>query len=86
MGVHWKIQFLGGGFTRKQYIWGNCPKKGAWTVCRFNTGVDKKEWGGVFKAGGGEGWYPNSHYGYYFHRHLTNTLKDNRGRIVKNRG
>ena len=53
MGVHWKIQFLGGGFTRKQYIWGNCPKKGAWTVCRFNTGVDKKEWGGVFKLGGG---------------------------------
>ena len=58
MGVHWKIQFLGGGFTRKQYIWGNCPKKGAWTVCRFNTGVDKKEWGGVFKAGGGGGLVP----------------------------
>ena len=53
MGVHWKIQFLGGGFTKKQYIWGNCLKKEAWTVCRFNTGVDKKEWSGVFKAGGG---------------------------------
>ena len=28
MGVHRKIWFLGGGFTKKQYIWGIAKKGG----------------------------------------------------------
>ena len=35
---------------------------GAWTVCRFKGGLDKKEGGGVLRGGGG--WYPKAHYGY----------------------
>ena len=27
---------------KKQYIWGELPKKGAWTVCRFKRGLGKK--------------------------------------------
>ena len=48
MGVHRKIWFLGGGFTKKQYIWGIAKKGGggAWTVCRF------KEWGVLVKKKG----------------------------------
>ena len=48
MGVHWKIQFLGGGFTKNQYIGGIAWKGGggAWTVCRFKgEGVGKGEGG-----------------------------------------
>ena len=35
---------------------------GAWTVCRFKKGLGKKEGGGVFEGGGGEGGYPIAHY------------------------
>ena len=38
MWAHWKIHFLGkggGGHKKKQYIGGNCLKRGAWTVCQF---------------------------------------------------
>ena len=49
MGVHCKTQFLGEGrLQKKQYIEGNCLKRGAWTVCRFKEGL-----GGVFFGGGG---------------------------------
>ena len=38
-GVHGKIRFLGkgggAGVTKNQYLWGDCLKKGGWTVCRF---------------------------------------------------
>ena len=62
MGVHWKIQFLGGGgFTKKQYVEGNCLKKGYWTVCRFKGQGGLVKEGGVFVGGGGD-WYPNAHY------------------------
>ena len=49
MGVYWKIQFSGGS-QEKQY-WGDCLKKGAWTICRFDRGLEEKEEGGVFKRG-----------------------------------
>ena len=49
-GVHWKIRLLG-GFTKNQYRGGNCLKRGAWTVCRFNGGLGEKE-GVVFLMGG----------------------------------
>ena len=29
-GVHRKIQFLGAGFLKNQYRWGDCIKRGAW--------------------------------------------------------
>ena len=37
MWAYWKIHFLGkgGGSQKKQYVGGNCLKRGAWTVCRF---------------------------------------------------
>ena len=38
---------------------GALPKKGAWTVYRFNGGLGEK-WGSVFEEGGGG---PNAHYG-----------------------
>ena len=31
--VQWK-----GGHKKKQYVGGNCLKRGAWTVCRFKRG------------------------------------------------
>ena len=31
------------------------PEKGAWTVCRFKGGPDKKEGGDVLEVGGGGG-------------------------------
>ena len=45
IGVHWKIQFLGGGFTKNQYIGGIAWKGGgAWTVCKFKgERIGKKE-------------------------------------------
>ena len=53
MGAHWKIPFLGGeGFTKKQNIGGNCLKMGAWAVCRFEGGFEKKRGG---RVSGGRG-------------------------------
>ena len=52
--VHWKIQGdFSGGFTKKQYIGGNCHKNGGrpWTVCRFKRGLGKKRRGIVFLRG-----------------------------------
>ena len=48
----------GGGFTKNQYIGGNCLK----TVYRFKRGLAKRK-GVVFLIGAekGEGWYPNAH-------------------------
>ena len=48
MWAYWKIHFLGkggGGHTKKQYVavGGNCLKREAWTVCRFNGGGLAKE-------------------------------------------
>ena len=60
LGVYWKIRFLrgGGGLTKNQYRRGNFLKKGggAWTVCRFKGGLDKKE--GVVRGV----WHPDAHY------------------------
>ena len=40
------------GFTKKQYIGGDCLKSRAWTVCRFErVDLGKKEGGGVFEGG-----------------------------------
>ena len=58
MGVQWKTWFLGGTVHKKPIYRGNCLKRGAWTVCKFKGGLDKKERGGVFKGG----WYPTAHY------------------------
>ena len=51
---NWEIltkNFFRGGFTKNQYIEGNCQKMGAWIVCRFKAGSAKKrkkrEWGGL---------------------------------------
>ena len=41
MGVHWKIWFLV-GFMKNQYIAGNLLERGAWTVCRFKGGLEKR--------------------------------------------
>ena len=51
VGIHWKIQVLGGDSQKKQYIGGMGVKRG---LC-------KKEVGGVCE--GERGWYPNAHYG-----------------------
>ena len=41
MWAHWKIHFLG---IKKAIYWGELPKKGAWTVCRFKGGgLGKRE-------------------------------------------
>ena len=51
MGVHWKIQFLGGrGVLEKAIYRGELPKK-AWAACRFKGGLAKKM-GVVFLRGG----------------------------------
>ena len=50
LGVHWKIRILVRGFTKKQYREGDCPKRGAWTICKFKRGLGKKE-GVVFLRG-----------------------------------
>ena len=58
LGVHWKNPTFrgeggGGGGSRKTNIdGGGSLKRGAWTVCRFNGGLGKKE----------GGWYPIAHY------------------------
>ena len=56
MGLHWKIQFLGGwgGGSRNSVCWGRLLKKGAWTVYRFKGCLTKNK-GIVFLRGGG--WY-----------------------------
>ena len=46
---------------KNQYTGGNCPKREAWAVCRFNLrkwGLAKKRVGGIFEDGGvgGGGW------------------------------
>ena len=47
-GVHWKIQFLGGGHEKLLYR-GNCLKRD--TVCRFNGGrLGKKMVGSGFEG------------------------------------
>ena len=48
IGVHWKIQFLGGVHEKRIYKGG--------------IGGLVKKWGGVFLRG--RGWYPNAHYEY----------------------
>ena len=57
MGVHSKIQLLG-GFAKNQYIWWNCLKRGTCIVCRFKGGLSEKQ--GVVRLRGG--CYPNAHY------------------------
>ena len=51
MGIHWKIQFLGGGAVAKnQYIGEIAEKRGGLDVFRFEGGLGKKRgcfWGGV---------------------------------------
>ena len=54
LGVLWEIQHLreGGGFTKNQYIWGDCLKMGgAWTVCLFKGAWQERGgecfWGGL---------------------------------------
>ena len=49
-GFHSKVWFLGGG-SQKNNIWGELPKRGNWTVCRFKAGEGG---GGVFEGY----WYP----------------------------
>ena len=48
-GLTRKSNFQGEGFTKNQYIRGNCLKREAWTVFRFKSGLGKKE--GVFLRG-----------------------------------
>ena len=58
MGVHWKIQLLG-GFTKNQYRGGDCLKRGGLNSLSIYKGggvARKKE---VFLRGD---WYPNTHY------------------------
>ena len=44
MWAHCKIHFLGKrGLKKKQYRGGNCLKRGAWIVCRFEGGGSAKE-------------------------------------------
>ena len=51
MGVHWKIQLLGGGGVTKNQNKGGIAKKGAWIVCQFKGDFARKRgwcfWGGV---------------------------------------
>ena len=51
MGVHWKIQFLGGGFTKNQYIGWDSLKRWAWTVFKFKRRLSQQKegcfWGGL---------------------------------------
>ena len=44
--LNWEVltkNFFRGGFTKNQYIEGNCQKMGAWIVCRFKAGSAKKK-------------------------------------------
>ena len=53
VGVHGKIRVLEGGFTKNQYIGGDCLKRvrGTWTVCRFKGELGKKVVGAGFEVG-----------------------------------
>ena len=75
MGVHRKIQFLGWVHKKPIYRKGGLLKNGgAWSVCRFKSGLGKKEGNGAFSfffffffeggGGGGGGWalIPNAHF------------------------
>ena len=46
MGIHWKIRFLEEVY--KKNIYEGLPKKGYWTVCRFNRRAWQKRGGGAF--------------------------------------
>ena len=50
LGVHRKIQVLGGGHKKPIYR-EHCLKRGPWKTCRFTGGLGKKE-GVVFLKGG----------------------------------
>ena len=53
-GVHGKIQVLEGGFSKNQYIWADCLKRGGGGLGQFadlRGGLGKKE-GVVFLMGG----------------------------------
>ena len=41
---------------KNQYIWVNCLKKGAGTVCRFKGGLAKKRRVLFLRRGGGDRW------------------------------
>ena len=46
-----KSDFKGEAFTKNQYIWENCLKKGgAWIVCKFKRGLGAKEGGVIPKC------------------------------------
>ena len=49
MSVH-KNPFYTGVHKNPMY-WGNCFKRGAWTVSRFKRGLGQKEGGGVLRRG-----------------------------------
>ena len=58
LGVHWKVQLLG-GFMKNQYRGWDCLKRwGLDSLSIYKGGLSKKEGGGVFEGG----WYPNAHY------------------------
>ena len=57
MEVHWKVWLLG-GFTKKQYIRGDCLNRGWLGQFADLIGSLGKKEGGVFEVSG----YPNAHY------------------------
>ena len=57
MEVHWKVWLLG-GFTKKQYIRGDCLNRGWLGQFTDLIGSLGKKEGGVFEVSG----YPNAHY------------------------
>ena len=69
LGVRWKIWLLV-GLTKNQYRGGDCLKRGAWTVCRFEVGLARKRgwcfWGG--------GWYTNANYDQSAQKTLDTSL------------
>ena len=52
LGVHWKIELLGGGSRKNNIEGGDCLKWGAWTVCWFKGGAWQERGGGVLEWGG----------------------------------
>ena len=56
-----KNQIFTEGFTKSQCRWGNCLKRGAWTIYWFKRGPGWIRGGCCFWGGGV--WYPNAHYG-----------------------
>ena len=61
--VYLKIRFLRqggwGGVTKTPIYREDYLERRAWTVCRFERGLDEKGEPGIWGAGG---WYPNVHY------------------------